>query len=357
MWEKFLGFCGGNAERALLFEVKDVANFVSSLYNSGSSGSAVNAAISALDATRGVVSPDSLPLAQVSMIKALRGAAKKRRPSGKKANQPVSYFDPYTIFKHCSEIKEQGNKKAKLDPIRDKLATLLLLDGALRVNELSKIFVENIKLGDNKAQIKLPWTKEERSKKWTYIEFHCSCFAVQKVGPVENKQEDQDELDFEEPFRKSGPLWRTLCCSFCSLKFYLSNPRVIARRRKVKKIAYESPDGKLQEGSPLFITHRSTAGAIATKSLSKRIKLLMEEAGVDTKVWSVHSCRGAAVSKLYNMGCSKRRCMEFGRWSASSSLERYYLKQARFKEKSHLNKDLPSWELLRRKATLLNDSL
>ena len=61
--------------------------------------------------------------------------------------------------------------KLGMNQLRNKLALLLLLDGGLRLNELCKIFLENITLWDNKARIKVPWTKEEKKRSWTYFEF------------------------------------------------------------------------------------------------------------------------------------------------------------------------------------------
>ena len=80
VWSGFVGFCGKDTKRALSFEAKDVANFASKMFDDGATGSAVNAAITALDETRGVVDPSLPPLGQMQFIKKLRRAAKKRRP-------------------------------------------------------------------------------------------------------------------------------------------------------------------------------------------------------------------------------------------------------------------------------------
>lgn len=343
-WEKFLAFCGGDAEKALRFSVKDAANFASSLFDEKASGSAVSSAITVLDATRGMVAPQLPSLTKDHVIQSIRRAAKKRRPSRKKSSQPEVYFDPLRIFKHLARIEK--DTKLGVDKLRTKVATLLLLDGGLRGNELAKIFMENIEIEDKKIAIKFPWTKEERKTKWTHLHFYCSCI-VQKSpssGGVD-KNEGQDLAD--------AHLWRPSACSVCSLKRYVEHPTVIARRKKVPKVRYDSPLGEI-EGSPLFITHKQKAKAIALKSMITQIKAVMKKAKIPP-VWKVHDCRGATVSKLFNLGCDMRRCMKFGRWSSTKTLEDHYLKQAVYKESSEDNNKLPLWEVLRMKATLVDD--
>ena len=353
VWAGFVGFCGKDTKRALSFEAKDVANFASKMFDDGATGSAVNAAITALDETRGVVDPSLPPLGQMQLIKKLRRAAKKRRPPKRKSLQPNTYFDPLLIYRHLSRLGK--DIKFSLDKLRTKVATLLLLDGGLRGNELCKVFVENIKLEDRKADIKLPWTKEEKEMKWTLLSIHCSC--VGQAQFKEEKKEDEDNLDVRgdhSDFEMAGPLWRISSCSFCSLKDYLKHPRVKKRREKCPRESYEAVEGK-REGSPLLLTHKGPAKGIALTTLRKEIKNVMLDANVDP-FWHVHDCRGACVSKLFNLGCSKRRCREFGRWSNSKTLDDHYLKVAHYRERAHENNHVPTWELLRMKVTEVNES-
>ena len=356
VWSNFVSFCGKDTKRALTFEAKDVANFATQLYEDGASGSAVNAAITALDETRGVVDPSLPPLGQIQVIKKIRRAAKKRRPPKKKSLQPKNYFDPLPIFKHLARLGK--DIKFSLDKLRTKVATLLLLDGGLRGNELCKVFVENVILKARKAEIKIPWTKEESKQSWTSLSFHCSCVGHNLAqNKEEKKREDEDDLDVRgdvSDFEMAGPLWRIASCSFCSLKEYLKHPRVVKRRSRCPKEAYEAPGGE-REGSPLFLTHKGPAKGIALSTLRKEIKNVMKEAKINP-IWQVHDCRGACVSKLFNLGCSKKRCREFGRWSNSKTMDDHYLKKINYKERAHVNEQIPTWELLRMKVTEVNES-
>ena len=139
-----------------------------------------------------------------------------------------------------------------------------------------------------------------------------------------------------------------------TLRFYSSHPLVLKRRKKCPKQDYDAPRGT-KKGTPLFLTHKSSAKGIALKTLRKELKELMVEAGLD-EIWTVHSCRGATVSKLFNLGFSMKRCQDFGRWHSTSSLEKHYLKRANYKEYSEENNKLPSWELLRCQATPIEEA-
>ena len=348
-WRKFVEFCGKNTKRALGFDSKDVANFATKLYADGATGASVSAAITALDETRGIYDPGLPPIKDCAVIKKLRRAAKIRRPSKKKSSQPKSYFDPVVIFKYLAKLGK--DIKFSADKMRTKVATLMLLDGGLRVNELTKIYVENITFGNRKVDVKIPWPKEERKSSWTYVSFHCSCVA--QIIAEEQRELDEEDLRGDlSDFEMAGPLWRASSCSFCSLKDYIKNSS--KRRSNCSKESYESPQGQ-QEGSPLFLTHKSMAKGIAMKSLRKAIKQVMKQAGID-QIWTVHDCRGACASKLYNLGCTKRRCREYGRWTGSKTLDDHYLKIISYKERAQAYENLPVWELLRMTATQLDES-
>ena len=129
-----------------------VANFISKLFK--------DTTVTGLDSTRALASPETPALAQNEIIKKLRSSAKKRRPSRKRAEEPDTYFDPIILFKFLSKMGK--GTKLGMNQLRNKLALLLLLDGGLRLNELCKIFVENITLWDNKLKLKYLGQRKRR---------------------------------------------------------------------------------------------------------------------------------------------------------------------------------------------------
>jgi hypothetical protein len=204
------------------------------------------------------------------------------------------------------------------------------------------MFVENITWTFQKAEIKIPWTKEQKKRGWAYVNIHCSCVPAIGLSGEEKRELEDSELE------QKGPRWRSLACSFCALKKYVKSQVVVTRRKSAPRKRYKAPDGA-RTGSPVFLTHKTAARGISAKTLRSRIKAIMLESGVN-EIWSAHSCRGAVVSKLFNLGFSIKRCMEFGRWKSDKAILEHYLKEERFREKRESNNSLPSWEVLRLRA-------
>ena len=72
VWAGFVEFCGEDSDRALEFRREDCANFATKLFREGASGSAVDAAITALDSTRAVILPLSAFLGQDRVMASIR---------------------------------------------------------------------------------------------------------------------------------------------------------------------------------------------------------------------------------------------------------------------------------------------
>ena len=65
----------------------------------------------------------------------------------------------------------------------------------MRGNELCKIFTENIKLRPKKAEIKIPWLKDKKSKEWSTVNIFCSCFAKKLDANAGGRREARDNDD------------------------------------------------------------------------------------------------------------------------------------------------------------------
>ena len=347
VWSKFVTFCQNDPEQALQFKREDVTNFAARLFTEGASGDAVSAAITALDSTRAVFLPLVPPLSQDTLIASIRKSAKIHRAAPRIA-LPPTFYDPFVIFRSLARICKHG-EKSKLHLLRAKVETLLLLDGGMRGNELVKIFTENIKLYPKKAEVKIPWLKEKKRKEWSIVNIYCSCVA-KKLDKVNSGLEAKDLDDVAET---DTPLWRRFACALCFFRAYLLHPTVVKRRRNCSPVRYECLEGK-RWGTPYLVTHKSKAKAIALVSIRKEIAGRLRKAGLDP-VWSVHSIRGAGVSKLYNLGVCIDRCMEYGRWSNKETIEKHYLKRTSYPQFAILNNSLPLWEVLRIETTLVNE--
>ena len=286
VWGEFVRFCG-NSARALDFRVTDIANFLSDLFNKGARGTRISAAISTLELTRGFFIPNGTRLAENPIIESLRRSAKVQRPPLKdlKSDQ---YYDPYLILR---SVSKRRNKSLSCVDLRAKAVTLVCIDGAMRVNELAKMYLENFTFELKEVTVRVCFTKEKQQNAWTGFRFFCSCVSGLKP-----------ELS-----------WRQEACTYCTLKAYAERKRVVARREKVVKCSYTAPEGD-KLGTPFFVTHKNKAKGLSVNSIRSDVLKVMAGAGLEDS-WNPHSLRGAVTSKLFNLGIDEKRVLQFGRWS------------------------------------------
>lgn len=351
-WSSFVQHCG-SPEQALLFTRQDVANFISVMYDKGAKGSKVDATLSALDRTRAFFKPGSTPLAQDDLIKHIKKAATVRRPSPKQLLKNEKYYDPLQLLDALSLLGPL--KAASCITLRLRTAVTLLVDGALRVNELTSVYTENMEFGDRRLIIKFPFTKEKRRLCWTTVYFYCSCLEFDQSS---NGRETQEELmsakkekehvaeegksDVQRE-RKEG------ACSFCTARAYFLDKRVVKRRERAGKVKYETPEG-FKLGTPFLVTHKAQAAQASLDTIRKDVIQAMKDARIPS-IWTVHSIRGATVSKIRNLGVDLQRVLDFGRWSVPSTFLQHYFRRNFYKEESSENNKKPIWWVIRARAT------
>lgn len=270
--------------------------------------------------------PEAPRLADQPVIQNLRTSAQIQRPALKDLGSD-RYYDPFIILRNLAKRK---NKKLSCLDLRAKAATLVCIDGAARVNELTKMFIENFEFGLTEVSIRVYFTKEMQHSDWTIFQFFCSCVSGQ-------------EPDL---------LWRQEACTYCALKAYYEHKTVKARRSKVGKLEYKTPKGTLM-GTPFFVTHKNKAGPTSVNSLQADVGKSMRSAGIPS-AWKVHSLRGAVTSKLRNLGVEEKRVLQFGRWSNAKTFNTSYFRQCFYKEASSQLSTEPLWKLLRLPVTLMD---
>ena len=91
--------------------------------------------------------------------------------------------------------------------------------------------------------------------------------------------------------------------------------------------AYIKRTGKTRGGcNALFISCKKPHKQVATSTLSRWMKNMLEEAGIDTRVFKGHSVRTAAASAAHKAGASIKDILKAGNWRRESTFSRYYLK-------------------------------
>lgn len=74
----------------------------------------------------------------------------------------------------------------------------------------------------------------------------------------------------------------------------------------------------------LFVSTRSPFKTIGASTVSRWVKVLLTEAGIDTTVYSAHSTRGASASKAAASGVSVENILRSGGWASESVFARHY---------------------------------
>ena len=78
----------------------------------------------------------------------------------------------------------------------------------------------------------------------------------------------------------------------------------------------------------LFISFVKPHGAVSPTTISRWIKTVLCDAGIDTSVFKAHSVKRAATSAAYNKGVPVERNLKLANWSNESTFRRFYLRSA-----------------------------
>uniref|UniRef100_A0ABD2WM07 Reverse transcriptase domain-containing protein n=1 Tax=Trichogramma kaykai TaxID=54128 RepID=A0ABD2WM07_9HYME len=152
--------------------------------------------------------------------------------------------------------KNYPNEDLTLETLTKKVATLLVLTTAQRIQTLSKIEIENIEFHQDTLQIKVP-----------------------------------------SKIKTSG---RNRYQPFINIKFFQDKPNIcVAKTIQV----YLNKTSELRgQCKTLFITHKKPFHAATSQTISRWIRETLESAGINTEIFTAHSTRHAATSAAARRG-------------------------------------------------------
>ncbi|XP_067023025.1 uncharacterized protein [Acropora muricata] len=78
----------------------------------------------------------------------------------------------------------------------------------------------------------------------------------------------------------------------------------------------------------LFISFVKPHRAVSPATISRWIKKVLSDAGIDTSIFKAHSVRGASTSAAYNKGVPVENILKLANWSNESTSRRFYLRSA-----------------------------
>lgn len=259
-WE----FCNTKSIAFWSFSVNHILTFLTTLFNKGHSYSSLNTIRSALSL---LISPE---VGTDLRIKRYFKGIYKLRPS--KPKYKVTW-NPSIVLTYLSSLG--SNRNLSLEHLTLKLAMLLALVTAHRVQTLQLILTQNITITEEGVSIKIPQ-------------------RIKTSGP--NKY--QPHLSF--PFFHNNPN----ICTAKTLQDYLEITR------ELRPLANDN----------LFITFKKPHKPATSQTISQWIKKVLSASGLDTSIFSAHSTRHAATSKAAQRGISLEVIRNTAGWSASSQV-------------------------------------
>ena len=89
---------------------------------------------------------------------------------------------------------------------------------------------------------------------------------------------------------------------------------------------YISRTQPLRKGDSMFISFQKPYGAVSRSTISRWIKLALNNAGIDTKVFSAHSTRAASSSLAFAKNMPIENILRQGGWKRPSTFHKFYNK-------------------------------
>lgn len=260
-FKKWWEFCRLTQTEILKAGKADVLRFLSSEFDKGASYGSINSMRSAVALLLG---PE---IGQDPNIKRFCSGASRLRPAQPKYD--VSW-DPKIVLKFLGGWFP--NEKLALEKLSLKLVTLLALTTGHRMQTLASIDIRNIRELQDQLEIKIP--------------------AELKTSKRNRKQPSLVLPVFKED---------TSVCVVGVVKEYL-------------KKTVNLRGGK----NELFISWRAPHKAVTAQTLSRWIKTVLKDSGVDTDIFTAYSTRHASTSTVKSSGVSIDLIRSTAGWTAES---------------------------------------
>jgi len=270
-WEVF---CSTNNCSPFTSDIKIVLDFLTSLYKHQLGYSALNTTRSALSLILGPI--DGFTVGTHPLVSRFLKAVGRLRPPKPKYNSTWDVNSVLNLFRGWP-----NNSELSLRALSQKLVGLLALVTAQRVQTLHAIKLSSMKFSENKIEI-----------------FISSNIKTSKPGGAQPclllvKYLSEEKL-----------------CVVDTVNEYLLRTSVY-RKHDQLLLSFESP-----------------YSTITTQTISRWLKMLLNEANVDVSMYKAHSFRHASTSKAYQAGVSADVIFAAAGWSRNSlTFAKFYNKK------------------------------
>lgn len=254
-------FAQAKKQNPYVFERENILVFLTREFNKGATYNVLNTMRSAISLIIGPV------VGEDSSIKRFFKGVFRLKPTKPKYNY---MWNPKLVLDYFRRM--EPNDQLSLKSITKKLACLLALTTAHRLQTLALIKVDNI--------------KEDNDTLWIPIPDRIKTSAINKNQPLLTLKKYRDKR----------------ICVVETLKAYL---------RKTQKFR--------DAENSLFLTTTAPYKAASTQSISRWIKDILKEAGVNTDIFSAYTTRHASTSLACKRGLNLNLIRKTAGWSEESN--------------------------------------
>ncbi|CAH2209141.1 jg16987 [Pararge aegeria aegeria] len=263
-------FCSSHNIDVFNGSISDMLSFLTHQFNNGCSYGSLNSHRSALSLLL-----TNFDVGSDVCIKRLLKGAYKIRPNKPKY---TSTWDPQLVLNHVSNW--YPNLELSIEKITKKLVILLALCTAHRVQTFSLIKMKNVSITQTGVKI-----------------------AITDIIKTSAPRRDQPIL---------------------SLPFFRDNIN-ICPASVLKDYIFVTKNMRTPNVGNLLLTFKKPHKATTAQSISRWIKQVISESGVDVNTFSAHSIRHAATSAAYHAGLSLDTIRKTAGWSSTSlAFARFY---------------------------------
>ena len=253
--------------------VENVVEFLTDLYNKGLRYSAINTARSALSA---VININGKPVGEHRLVTRFVKGIYNLRPALPKTNVT---WDPEIILSYLKRLSPVN--KISLKQLTLKFVTLLWLLIGQRGQSMTLIDIRNTTLSENSLKIRFgDLLKTSRPG------YHQKEIVVKAYAPD-----------------------RRLCVVTVAKEY-------LKRRQNLTSSSVHQ----------LFLAYQKPHNAVSKSSISRWVKEVMKEAGLDVTIFTPHSVRAASTSAALRANLPIDTILSTAGWSKENTFRRYYNK-------------------------------
>ena len=276
-WKKWSSWCNERGFNPFQCSMVDILDFLTESVESGLEYATINGYRSALSAYHPQI--EGFKVGQhPTVCTFMTGVFNKNPPKPR-------YSETWDVDKVLNHIRSMGDNAALTDKkLSYKLTMLLALSNANRAHEIRSLNPKYLQdFGD---RIVWPIEKLTKSKRQSKPEVSITLVAY-----------EEESLN-------------VISC----LRIYLSRTTEW-RTTEAQK-------------SQLLLGMVKPHNPVTTSTVSRWLRELMNEAGIDTEVFKAHSVRGASTSKVANAGLSVQQILEKANWSNARTFRRFYYRES-----------------------------